>query len=135
MAVTCGLCIALMMRAVMVLGILAHSGVDGRDDPVQRFEHVVGVVESAVSANVDLGTGQQFDVAEPVFQQPDFVNVFLQAFDAEAVRYAPSGRVVGDGDIFVAALAGGHGHELRGITPVAPLGVDVKVALEIGDLH
>ena len=46
-----------------------EGGVDAGDDPVERRDQVVGVVERAVEADVDLRAGEQAEaLASPLFQ-------------------------------------------------------------------
>ena len=56
---TSGFSIAAITRSVISLARDPKGGVDAGDDPVESLEQVVGVVERAVGADVDLRAGEQ----------------------------------------------------------------------------
>ena len=60
---TCGFSIAARTRSVIFFSSRRERGVDAGDDPVERGDQVVGVVERAVEADVDLRAGEQAEAA------------------------------------------------------------------------
>ena len=61
--------------------------------------------------------------------------MFLQVLDGHTLGDAQAGRVVGDGQNFVAALTGGEGHLLDRYLAIAPGGMGVQFGLHIFELN
>ena len=57
----------------------------------------------------------------------------LELLDAQAAGVERGRRMIGDADVFEAALARGGEHLLHGVAPVGEGGVDVKRAAKVGD--
>ncbi len=79
---------------------------DAGDHPVEGGDEVVGVVEGAVEADVDLRAGEQAEAAPlPLFQARDLLDPLPEPLGGDVVAEAVAGGVVGDRQVGVAAVA------------------------------
>ena len=131
---TCGFSIA--ASDPLGHGLLAdpEGGVDAGDDPVELGEQLVGVVELAVGADVDLGAGEQAEAALALVSVADLLDPLREHLVGDVVAEAVARRVVGDREVGVAALAGSLGHLLERVAPVGEGRVAVEVAADVADL-
>src|SRR5215207_11424593 len=113
-----------------------EGGVDAGDDPVEGGDEVVGIVEGAVEADVDLRAGEEPEVLLAVTLVPgaDLLDPLPEALGGDVVAEAVAGGVVGDRQVLIATVARRLGHLLDAVTPVGEGGVGVEVALEVADL-
>ena len=99
-----------------------EGGVQARDHPVELLEQVVVVVERAVRQDVRLGAGEHLDPVRHV-ERPDALDLAAQLVGRDVVAEAVRGRVVGDRDVLVAALARRGRHLLDRVAAVGGDGV------------
>ena len=127
---------------------LAAGDVDGRDDEVEPREEVVLVVELAVGADLELAAVEEPEAARVGAlrrSSPRASSSANRALSAamisrscstrsgrQAARDREALRVVGEHLVRVAEPAGGLGHDLDRVDAVAPVGVRVQVAAEVG---
>ena len=100
---------------------------DGGDDPVEAREVLVGDVELAVRADVDLDPLQELERHERV-QLVDPLALLLQPPVAQAVR------VVADRVVRVPLLDRARDHRLERVAAVRPGRVRVQVAAQVAGL-
>ena len=117
-------------RAQDALGRVAlERGVHRRDDPVELREHLVGDVERAVGADVDLDSAQH----------PERLHALVDGFDLPPLRLHPPVaqvvRVIGQAEEPVAATLRLRRHLLDRVLAVGGPGrVAVHLAAEVGEL-
>ena len=104
------------------------------DHPVERLDQVVGVVERAVEADVDLRAGEQAEAAFALVPLADLLDPLPEPLGGDVVAEAVAGRVVGDRHVGVAALAAGLGHLLERVAAVGEGRVGVEVAADVAEL-
>ena len=131
---TSGFSIAASSRAGHLLLVVAEGGVDAGDHPVERGQEVVGVVEGAVDADVDLRAGEEAEAALALVPLPDLADPLPEPLLGDVVAEPVAGRVVGDRHVGVAAGAAGLRHLLQGVAPVGEGRVAVELAADVGDL-
>ena len=110
-----------------------EGGVDAGDHPVERVDQVVGVVEGAVEADVDLRAGEQAEAALALVPGLDLGDPLPEALGGDVVAEAVTGRVVGDRHVGVAAVAARLGHLLQRVAAVGESRVRVQVAADVVD--
>ena len=103
-----------------------------RHDPVELLEQLVVVVERAVGEHVHLGARQQREALE--LHAAHALDLAQQLVGRHVVAEAVAGRVVGDRDVLVAALAGRLGHLLDRVAAVRGDRVHVQVAADVAEL-
>ena len=108
-----------------------ERGVDAGDDPVERRQQVVGVVERAVEADVDLRAGEQAEAALALVPLADLLDPLPEPLGGDVVAEAVAGGVVGDRQVGVAALARRLGHLLERVAAVGEGRVGVQVAADV----
>ena len=98
-------------------------------------EQLVGVVERAVGADVDLRAGEQAEARVAVLASRRAISSIRsqQRVAADVVAEAVAGRVVGDREVGVAALARRLGHLLERVAAVGEGRVAVEVAADVGE--
>ena len=131
---TCGFSIAASDPRGHLLCGDREGGVDAGDDPVERLDQVVGVVERAVEADVDLRAGEQAEAALALVPRADLLDPLPEPLGGDVVAEAVAGRVVGDRHVGVAALAAGLGHLLERVATVGEGRVGVQVAADVVEL-
>ena len=116
-----------------LLAALLEARVHAGDHHVHLREHFVVQVERAVGENVHLDAGEDANAALHRFVH--FVesrcDLLERALFVEAVGHGQILRVVGDGDVFVAALQRRLGHLADRVAAVAGRGVHVHVAANV----
>ena len=70
----------------------------------------------------------------PLFQARDLLDPLPEPLGGDVVAEAVAGRVVGDRQVGVAAVAAGLGHLLERVAAVGEGGVGVEVAADVADL-
>ena len=113
---------------------LALAGVQAELHPVELGEHVVGQVEAAVAADVDLGPAQDAERRELLVGERDLLALAPQRVRVEAGHDADVLGVVADGDVLVAAVARRGPHLEHGRLAVRPGRVAVEVAAHVREL-
>ena len=106
---------------------------DAGDHPVERLDQVVGIVERAVEADVDLRAGEQAEAAFALVPGADLLDPLPEALGGDVVAEAVAGRVVGDRHVGVAALASRRRHLLQRVAAVGEGGVGVQVAADVAE--
>src|SRR3954447_1369870 len=96
---------------------------DAGDDDVHLRKNVAGEVERAVRENVDLDSGEDFDAVDLLGGLANALYVSFGALVVESVGEGEILRVVGDGHVLVAALAGRGSHLFDGAFSVGLDGV------------
>ena len=109
----------------------AHPRVDAGHHEVALGEHFVRIIERTVGENVALGAGQDCHALDPPVGGTDVLEVLELPRDAQPVGDGAALGMVADGDVLVAAPAGGAGHFLDGVGAVAGHRVHVQVAAEV----
>ena len=115
-------------------GSAAHAElrVHAGHDHVEAGQHVVVVVERAVLEDVDLDAGEDAERRQALVQRGDFVELLVEALDAEAVGDREARRVVGHDQVLVPEVLRRPGHGLDRGAAVGPGGVAVAVAADGG---
>ena len=113
---------------------LLEARVDGRQDEVELVQHLVGEVHRAVGEDSALAGGQDTDSMGRL-ELPDPAHLSAQLVDAEAARDGIRPRVVGDGDVLVAAFLGGRHQLLEREVTVRPVRVSVEIATDRAGRH
>ena len=103
-------------------------GMDAGDDDVHLGEHGVGEIERAIGEDIHFDAGEDADAVELLSGSADALDVLSGALVIESIGEGEVLGVVGDGHVFVAAIAGGLGHFFDGAPAVGFDGVHVDVA-------
>ena len=114
--------------------LLALARVEAELHPVELGQHVVGQVERAVAADVDLGAAQDPERRELLVRGGDLLGLAAQRVGVEARDDAHVRRVVADREVLVAELARRERHLEHGRPAVRPGRVAVEVAADVGEL-
>ena len=112
---------------------LAERRVDRRGHDVKSREDLVGVVEPAVGADVDLRAHEDAERRELRVERRGLGEAGLDPFERKSVRHPKPRRVVGDGEIAVAFRLRPQRHRLERVAAVGPVRVRVKVAPDVAD--
>ena len=105
-------------------GAPGEGGVQRGDDPVEAAELLVGEVERAVGADVDLDAAQHAEGGEPLVERGDLGGLLLEAAVTQALR------VIADRHVLVAARDRRGRHLLEARAAVRPGGVAVQLAAQ-----
>ena len=108
---------------------------NARLHPVELGENVVGEVEPAVRQDVALDPSQHAERRQLLVGGGDLLGLAADVLGREASHRAHGGRVVADGEVLVAALAGGAAHLLHTRPAVRPGGVAVQVSANVIQPH
>ncbi len=104
--------------------------VERRDHPVQLSEQLRGHVDLACRGDVRLHAAQDAERREPLVDRCDLLPLLLEPALAQVVR------VIGHGEVLVAALHGRAGHLLDRVVPVVrPRRVAVQIAAQLAVAH
>ena len=104
-----------------------HAG----DHDVHLLQHGVGEIELAVGEDVHLDAGHDGDAIGLLVGGTNARNVLLGTLVIETVGEGQILRVIGDGDVLVAALFGRGRHLVDGALPVGFDGMHVHFAANI----
>ena len=107
--------------------------VDRADDVVESGEHLVGQRQRPVLEDVDLDALQYRDAADR--ERVDRLGLARERRRVEAVGRTQELGVVGDADVGEAGVAGRGDHRRERRAAIAPVGVDVQVALQVRAGH
>jgi len=113
---------------------IANDVLDAGHDPIERCDHVVGIVEGSVEPDVHLRAGEQAEAAFALFQARTSSIRSPEALAGDVVTEAVARRVVGDREVGVAALARRVPPSLRGCCAHRRGVWGVHVAADVGDL-
>ena len=103
------------IRSVCSVFSKAEAGMDGADRVVEFAQQVVGIIERAIGEDIDFGGFQDADAVQAAVQLVDEADLLPEIFDRHAARDFQALRMIGDADVFVAAVARGVGHLLDGV--------------------
>jgi hypothetical protein len=99
-----------------------ETRVDGDQDDVELFEHLVGQIQRPVRQDVELNPFEQDDAVEPLADLLDLLPLLAKACGVKTAGHSGGLAVIGDGAILVAALPTCSCHlldRMRAITPLA----------------
>ena len=102
-----------------------------RAHDVEARQHVVGVIERPIRADVDLGADEDPERSELPVETPRFLDPGRDALGTEAVRHSQTRRVVGDRVVRIALVARAPRHGLQRVVPVRPIRVSVEIATHL----
>ena len=133
-----------------LLARLPARDMDGGDDKVVARQQLVGVVQRRVGPDLQLAAVQQSEAfgrgfgrsrtfgllaLEPLVESCHDLPLPLHSLNVEPACDRQTDRVIGQGQVRVAAPPGGLGHLLDHVHPVRPVGVAVAIAAQIGARH
>ena len=118
------------------LAVLIETGMHAGDDDLHLRQHLIVQIQSAVGQNIHLDAGEDADAAlHLAVHRADALDVFERPLLIQAVGHGQVFRVVGDGDVLVAASQRGLSHLADGVVSVGGIGVHVQVAAQVGLLN
>ena len=121
-----------MMRSVWVLRIKLEAAVHAGHDEVEALQHVVWIIQRAVSQNIRLDAFENPKVIPIRLVQPVDGPVLLHDFlDRQAARVMRGFRMVGDAEILIAPLPGRLRHDFKRIHPIRQVGMRMQDAAQI----
>jgi hypothetical protein len=83
---------------------MSETRVDGDQDDVELFEHIVGQVQRPVRQDVELDPLEQDYAVEPLADLLDLLPLHAKACSIKTSGHSGGLAVVGDGAILIAAL-------------------------------
>ena len=114
------------------VGVHAQLGVHTGDHHVEPAEQLLVAIEGAVLEDVDFDAGEDAKRSQLGVQGLDHLELGPQPVGGKTVGDGQPGRVIGQGPVAVAEVAGGPGHDVDGAAAVGPVGMAVAVALDGG---
>lgn len=113
--------------------VLLESGVDRGDHEIELLEEGIREVERAVGEDIDLGPLEEAEALrfERAVEGVDLLHLPAQAVGGEAAGVFHALGVVADRNIGIAHADAVVGDLAQGERPVARVGVDVEVALDV----
>ena len=111
--------------------VAVHRG----HDAVELGQDVVGIIERPVGQDVALGPLEQPECpGVALVPRVDCRPLLMHALDAQSARVAGGSRMIGDAQVLQPRGSGRLGHLLQGRAAVAPVGVAMKRAAQVGSL-
>src|ERR1039457_4233588 len=128
-----------LQRAQQAVGhlarLLVHVAVHAADHQVERGQRVVGQIHRAVLEDVALDATEDADAQADAVDLAHAAGKLHHALFIQAVGHGKGLGVVGDGDVFVAALARRLGHFFQRGAAISLGGVHVQVAADVAQFH
>src|SRR5439155_20791166 len=98
---------------------------------VEFSKQAVVVVQRPVRVDAYLAAGEQLEAARARVQLPDPLHLAHQLIRLDVMPESEGRRVIGDGEVGVAALARSSRHLLHRVAPIGGDGVAVQVSLQL----
>ena len=114
------------------LSVELEPPVDARHNEIEAGEHVVGIVEGAISKNIGLDALQDPEVLPEFPVDPiDFAMLLLDPLDRQPTGVVGGLGMIGDAEILETALARGLGHRFQGLGAIGRVGMAVQDSAQV----
>ena len=114
------------------LSVELEPPVDARHSEIEAGEHVVGIVEGAISKNIGLDALQDPEVLPEFPVDPiDFAMLLLDPLDRQPTGVVGGLGMIGDAEILETALARGLGHRFQGLGAIGRVGMAVQDSAQV----
>jgi len=105
------------------------------DHNIQLSKKLGGHIQTPIGANINLYATEDMDALNFLVELFDFCYLLPHSLGIQPVSDSPPHRVLSNTQILIAKGSSSQSHGFNTVTPVAPVGMNMEVALDIRQLY